>query len=171
VYEGVDKNGEDKTFKDTFTVKVLGRTVSSNDNDSDSSGSVYIPDDSITGTWQGGQNEPWKFKKSTGTYATNEWAKINGKWYHFDQDSNMQTGWLSDQNKWYLLNPDGAMCADTWVLVNGKWYYFNADGSMKCNEWYFYKEDWYYLGRDGDMLVSDITPDGYQVDSEGKWIK
>ncbi|MCQ4833534.1 hypothetical protein NE473_32115, partial [Hungatella sp. SL.1.14] len=41
--------------------KVLGRTVSSNDNDSDSSGSVYIPDDSITGTWQGGQNEPWKF--------------------------------------------------------------------------------------------------------------
>ena len=33
---GVDKNGEDKTFKDTFTVKVLGRTVSSNDNDSDS---------------------------------------------------------------------------------------------------------------------------------------
>lgn len=171
VYEGVDKNGEDKTFKDTFTVKVLGRTVSSNDNDSDSSGSVYTPDDSITGTWQGGQNEPWKFKKSTGTYATNEWAKINGKWYHFDQDSNMQTGWLSDQNKWYLLNPDGSMCADTWAPVNEKWYYFNADGSMKCNEWYFYKEDWYYLGRDGDMLVSDITPDGYQVDSEGKWIR
>jgi len=82
----------------------------------------------------------------------------------------MQTGWLSDQNKWYFLGPDGSMCADIWSMVNGKWYYFNADGSMKCNEWFFYKETWYYLGSDGEMLVSNITPDGYQVDAEGRWI-
>lgn len=170
LYDGVDKNGEEKTFRDTFTVKVLGRSVD-HDNDNDDSGSVYTPNSNVTGTWQGGQNEPWKFKKSDGTYATNEWAKINGKWYHFDQESNMQTGWLFDQNKWYILNPDGSMCADIWALVNEKWYYFNSDGSMKCNEWYFYKDSWYYLGADGDMMVNGMTPDGYQVDQEGKWIK
>lgn len=169
LYDGVDKNGEEKTFRDTFTVKVLGRSVD-HDDDNDS-GSVYTPNNNVTGTWQGGQNEPWKFKKSDGTYATNEWAKINGKWYHFDQESSMQTGWLFDQNKWYILNPDGSMCADIWALVNEKWYYFNADGSMKCNEWFFYKDSWYYLGTDGDMLVNGMTPDGYQVDQEGKWIK
>ncbi|WP_320930697.1 bacterial Ig-like domain-containing protein [Hungatella sp.] len=171
LYEGVDKNGEEKTFRHTFTVKVLGRSVDHNDDNNDDSGSVYTPNDNITGTWQGGQNEPWKFKKSDGTYATNEWAKINGKWYHFDQESNMQVGWLLDQNKWYILNPDGSMCADIWIQVNEKWYYFNSDGSMKCNEWYFYKDSWYYLGADGDMLADGMTPDGYRVDQEGKWIK
>lgn len=76
----------------------------------------------------------------------------------------MQTGWLLDQNKWYLLNPDGSMCANIWALVNGKWYYFNGDGSMKCKEWFFYKDTWYYLGADGDMLLNCMTPDGYMVD-------
>ena len=52
----------------------------------------------------------------------------------------MQTGCLLGQNNWYMLNLDGAMCADIWAMVNGKWYYFNAEGSMKCNEWYFYKD-------------------------------
>lgn len=174
LYYGTDKNGEEKAFRDTFTVKVLGRSIDNDDNsssgDSSYSASVNTPNDNVTGTWLGGQNEPWKFKKSNGTYVTNEWAKINGTWYHFDQDSNMQTGWLLDQNKWYLLNPDGSMCANIWVLVNGKWYYFNEDGSMKCNEWFFYKDTWYYLGLDGDMLVNCMTPDGFMVDQEGRWI-
>lgn len=170
LYDGVDKNGEEKTFRDSFTVKVLGRSVNNDDNnDNDDDNVTYTPNDNVTGTWLGGQNEPWKFKKNNGTYATNEWAKINGKWYHFDQESNMQTGWLIDQNKWYLLNPDGSMCADSWALVNEKWYYFNSDGSMKCNEWYFYKDSWYYLGADGDMLVNGMTPDGYLIDQEGRW--
>ena len=175
LYCSVDQKGEEKTFRDSFTVRVLGNQTDDDNSDDDDETTykhetTYKPDDNVTGTWQGGKNEPWRFKKSNGTYATNEWAKINGKWYHFDTESNMQTGWLSDQNKWYFLGPDGSMCADIWSMVNGKWYYFNADGSMKCNEWFFYKETWYYLGSDGEMLVSNITPDGYQVDAEGRWI-
>ena len=64
----------------------------------------------------------------------------------------MQTGWLSDQNKWYLLNPDGAMCADTWVLVNGKWYYFNPVSD----------------GKQG-IMFADAWIDGWYVDKNGLW--
>ena len=28
---------------------------------------------------------------------------------------------------------------------------------------------WFYVGSDGAMIVSNVTPDGYQVDAEGKW--
>ena len=28
---------------------------------------------------------------------------------------------------------------------------------------------WFFVGSDGAMLVSCTTPDGYQVDAEGKW--
>lgn len=29
---------------------------------------------------------------------------------------------------------------------------------------------WYYLGSSGAMLTNTTTPDGYHVDSEGRWI-
>ena len=35
----------------------------------------------------------------------------------------MQTGWLQDQNKWYLLNDDGIMYENVWLLIEGKWYF------------------------------------------------
>lgn len=167
-YEAKGKAGEDRLFYDSFTVKVTER--SSSGGGSSSSGSNRA-DDSITGTWVGGQDNSWKFRKSDGSYVKNDWAKIRGLWYHFDEDGNMQTGWVPVQDKWYLLNSEGIMHADEWILMNGRWYFLNADGSMKCNEWFFYKNFWYYLGKDGDMLVNCMTPDGYAVDGEGRWIK
>lgn len=171
VYAAADKNGEDKIFRDSFTVKVTRRS-SSNGGGSGSSGSTssYKPDDSITGTWTGGTDQPWKFRKSDGSFVVNGWARIKGQWYHFDEEGNMQTGWILAEGKWYLLNSEGAMHADDWVLVNDKWYFLNGDGSMKCGEWYFYKDFWYYFGADGSMAAAEVTPDGYAVDAEGRWI-
>ena len=31
--------------------------------------------------------------------------------------------------------------------------------------------DWYYFGTDGTMLINSVTPDGYQVGENGKWIQ
>ena len=171
VYEAADKNGEDKIFRDSFTVKVTAKS-SSNGGGSGSSGgaSAYKRDDSIVGTWIGGDAQPWRFQKADGTCVINAWAKIKGQWYHFDEEGNMETGWILVQGKWYLLNAEGAMHADDWVLVNGKWYFLNGGGSMKCSAWYFYKDFWYYFGEDGDMFTAKITPDGYAVDGEGHWI-
>lgn len=174
IYQAEDSRGELAVFRDSFTVKVAERPSYESGDDDGNSGDTNVTTHNrtgeVSGTWQGGENTGWKFLKSDGSYAVNEWAKINGIWYHFGQDTQMQTGWLKDQNKWYLLNPDGSMCADTWALVDGKWYFLNQDGSMKCNEWYFYKNVWYYLGSDGGMLVNSVTPDGYQLDAEGRWI-
>ena len=61
----------------------------------------------------------------------------------------MATGWIQDGSKWYYLTGSGAMAANKWV----------KSGSY-----------WYYLGSDGAMLTNTTTPDGYHVDSEGRWI-
>lgn len=173
VYGAEGKNGEDKVFYDSFNVKVVS-DYSSDDSDDDDDGSrftVWQPDDSVTGEWFGGQDRPWRFRKSDGTYAVNEWVKIKSLWYYFDSEGSMEAGWIFVGDKWYLLSPDGIMYADIWALVGDKWYFLNADGSMKCNEWHFYKEKWYYLGADGSMMTGGKTPDGYLVDEEGCWVQ
>jgi len=30
---------------------------------------------------------------------------------------------------------------------------------------------WYYLGENGAMMTNGVTPDGYRVDADGKWIR
>lgn len=60
---------------------------------------------------------------------------------------------------------------DGWVNDDGKWYYYKDSQKLK--------EMWigsYYLDADGTMLTNSMTPDGYYVDSTGKymtgrWIK
>ena len=36
----------------------------------------------VSGEWQAAENNTWRFQKSDGSYAKNEWARINDKWYH-----------------------------------------------------------------------------------------
>ena len=37
------------------------------------------------------------------------WAKIDSKWYYFNQSGAMQKGWVMTNNKWYFLGSDGAL--------------------------------------------------------------
>ena len=41
---------------------------------------------------------------------------------------------------------------------------------MAANKWVKSGSYWYYLGSSGAMLTNTTTPDGYHVDSEGRWI-
>lgn len=49
----------------------------------------------------------WYYFGSSGKAVMDNWAKINNKWYYFDSDGVMQTGWVLDNA--YYCGLDGAM--------------------------------------------------------------
>lgn len=56
--------------------------------------------------------------------------------------------------------------ATGWQKIDGSWYYFDGSGAMYANRWC----GDYYLGSSGAMLTNALTPDGYYVGSDGRWI-
>lgn len=42
------------------------------------------------------QTGAWKYRSVTGEYAADQWLFENGKWYRFDKDGNMITGWYQN---------------------------------------------------------------------------
>ena len=83
----------------------------------------------------------WYYLDKTGVMQTG-WFKVcseddNCKWYYATKpdaansahpEGSMVTGWLYDDAKWYYLDTDGAMLANTSRTINGKTYNFNASG-------------------------------------------
>lgn len=45
------------------------------------------------GKWIKGSNGKWWYKHYDGTYTKNDWEKIGGYWYYFDESGWMVTGW------------------------------------------------------------------------------
>ena len=120
-------------------------------------------EETTAGQWIQNENG-WLFKAENGSYPANEWKKLtyNGKtdWYRFNADGYMATGWFTaaDGNIYYL-NPisngfQGAMLTG-WQFIDGFWYYFNpVDDAIQ-----------------GAMYRNTTTPDGYQVDANGRWVQ
>ena len=88
------------------------------------------------------------------------WQKIDGKWYYFRPDGNMRIGWEEINGYWYYFNEDGVMQTG-WQEIGGKWYYFRPDGNMRIG-WEEINGYWYYFGSDGVMHT------GWQ-ELGGKW--
>ena len=114
-----------------------------------------------TGTWR---LNGWWFCYDDGTFPHDEWVYLtwNGRsdWYYFDVDGWMEDGWLYRNNNWYYLhtqydNTRGHMYTG-WHEIDGKWYYFNTASDK---------------GTLGAILANTTTPDGYQVDANGAWIR
>lgn len=115
------------------------------------------------GKWEADAGE-WKFLQKDGTYAANKWIYTlwakKPAWYRFGKDAAMIDGWYADTDgkRYYLHDAsDGSrgMMYTGWRQIDEKWYYFNmiSDGSL------------------GSLLVSQTTPDGYQVGADGVWIE
>ena len=82
--------------------------------------------------------------------------------------------WRRDEHGWYYMlnvNAGTSYVADSWIKDNGKWYYFDHWGYMYRNAWINYQGSSYYVGADGAMWYNARTPDGYRVDSNGKWVR
>lgn len=116
---------------------------------------------------------------SNGIMVTDDWVKLDGKWYHFGGSGAMDTGWFKSPSSgyWYYLGEDGA-ARTGWNSIGGNWYVFDSGGAM-YRGWYQEGSAWYYLrtaanvpsgGPEGSMLCSGtwtINGKAYSFDSSG----
>ena len=122
----------------------------------------------------------WYYLKEQTGQMHQGWLWDNGKWYYFGNGGRMDTGWhpvgpaedevvmLGDWVGFRYFRLDGAMAVG-WQKIGEEWYYFHPDG-RRYRGWLSWNGDWYYL-EDGRMLADCATPDGYQVDQQGRWKK
>ena len=129
--------------------------------------------------------DSYYYLTSEGSYARNTWVGD----YYLKSNGKMAKGeWIYDNNysSYYYLTSEGSYARNAWAGS----YYLKSDGKMAKSEWiydssyqsYYYltsegsyaRNTWvgdYYLKSNGKMAVNERTPDGYQVDSSGKWVK
>ncbi len=194
IYDGLDKNLEEKRFTLTFTVNVQGSSVPSTGGGSSSSSAGPA---SVRGTWK--QNATgWWFAYENGGYPVNKWEKVNGSWYYFNEAGYMATGWNNINGSWYYLDSVTGAMKTGWYQESqdGFWYYLDPvtgamktgwihlnSGSYYLNEtplepsWSFNAEtgSWSYAKKGvrphGAMYQNEVTPDGEKVDSNGAKVK
>ena len=103
---------------------------------------------------------------------TDSTGKKVSRWYYFDGQSTMATGWVYDSKNgnWYYMNTnegsDLGQMVTGWVRDSktGKWYYMNDNTGILTTGWLLNNQDnrWYYLDQNGEMLL------GWQ-NIGGKW--
>ena len=98
--------------------------------------------------WQK-NGESWYFIPLGEEALKDDWAKIDGRWYHFSKTGEMEKGWILDQGRSYYFAGDGGMLSWQWLLDQGKWYFLGEDGGMLANQWLFEGGKWYFLNLDG----------------------
>ena len=125
------------------------------------SGQVLGVDRSLSGGQWIQDEKGWWYKRPDGSYPKNSWGyeAYNGKsyWYYFLDSGYMATGWVDVNGSKYYLYPNsdgwkGRMLIG-WQWIDGNCYYLDAQGQ-----------------NEGALYRNTTTPDGFTVDSEGRWI-
>ena len=124
-------------------------------------GQVLGVDRSLSGGQWVQDEKGWWYKRADGSYPKNSWGyeAYNGKsyWYYFLDSGYMATGWVEvNGSKYYLFpNSDGwkGRMLTGWQWINGNCYYLDSQGQ-----------------NEGALYRNTTTPDGYAVDSEGRWV-
>ena len=151
------------------------------------SGSSYYQNGTkVTSKWIFDKNyNSYFYLDASGNFVQNSWV---GNYYLKSGGYMAKSEWIFDKNygAYYYLTSEGSYSYSTWVGD----YYVKSNGKMATKEWifdknydsYYYltsegsyaRNIWvgdYYLKSNGKMAVNERTPDGYQVDSSGKWVK
>ena len=122
-----------------------------------------------------GQSTPNQRDGWSGLSYYQNGSKVISKWI-FDKNYNsyfyLDASGNFVQNSWvgnYYLKSGGYMAKSEWIYDSSysSYYYLTSEGSYARNTWV----GDYYLKSNGKMAVNERTPDGYQVDGSGKWVR
>lgn len=109
--------------------------------------------------WDTSNDTCWYYFASSGKAVTDGWSKIAGKYYFFDTDGAMQTGWADDNT--YYLGDDGAMRTG-WMYLKDP-----DDDSYFDDEVVPYEDDtdkhWYYFQSSGKKYAPNISSGDYKL--------
>lgn len=116
-----------------------------------------------------------RYENEDGTWPVSQWQQIDGKWYHFDENGFMETGWYENAyGQWFWMDGNGVMVSGTIRQIDGKIYRVNADGC--CTEDRNYSgwlEDgfgWWFRNPDGTWPAAEwalINDEWYHFDEKG----
>lgn len=68
------------------------------------SDTLNVNDVENSGQWLLENGIGWRWQKSDGSYEMNQWKKISEKWYYFDSEGYMATGWIKVDEVYYFLD-------------------------------------------------------------------
>lgn len=88
---------------------------------------IWAQYDNVEGTWQLEDDNKWWYMLTDGNWLFGEIYRINDKFYAFDDDGYMRTGWVKYYDYWYWFDEsDGYMYINsttpdgTWCGKNGR---------------------------------------------------
>lgn len=97
-------------------------------------------------------SQHWYYFLESGKAVINGWKKINNRWYHFDGDGMMETGWVDDNMSY--AREDGA-------AVVGWNKLYPPSGEEEESDPFAEDDDrrWYYFSSTGKKFVPELTGD------------
>ena len=126
------------------------------------------------GTWKKNVRGWWyQYKRySKVKYIKGSWARIDEKWYCFDQNGYMLAGEYWDG---YWLNKSGEWTYSyraSWKKNSKGWSYGDSSGWYARSCWLKIDGKWYYFSSNGCMVTGTVTIQGkkYHFDQHGVWI-
>ena len=98
----------------------------------------------------------WYYATEDGKVTRNNWKKIAGVWYRFDENGLMISNAVYDD---YLFKASGVLAENSWVKIGDKWYYGNQEGKINRDKWAKIDGLWYRFDESGVMLNATIYKD------------
>ena len=119
-----------------------------------------------TGEWKSWEGR-WWYEYPDGSCIKDAWLFIGEKYYYFDDEGWMVTGWLQLDSVWYYLADNGCRASGLFK-VGETWYYSDLDGVMQTG-WIHLNDGWHYFYEGGSMAVGwlQIGETKYYTDANG----
>ena len=113
------------------------------------------------------------YNRSANSFAFNSWQKLNGSWYHFNNDGTASIGWFkSPAGFWYLFDSKGASKLGWFKSPAGYWYYFDNTNANALKGWQKIKGYWYYFNNTSSNALTNwqrINGYWYYFDPTNAW--